>query len=372
MMKDLRSRWDESRRLWRSRAQRYKDDPVSATRVLRSRLATKMAGIDVTASLSIEYSLPVLRNAPWLVDRIMVEEASLAACPENCPVNPHLSHIYAARSNYILENALVDTRSGFTYVQHLGRHSLIRESTSWPASQALWSVSRPKLGSRIKGPVTVLSSPSNYFHFMTEDFPALLRALDMWPDVQVGVRGGPRPKFVDQALRAVGKVPLELDRVVQAKTLFVAGRGPDLGYVRPLDWANVLSSVVKQDQERAYTAVVGRPKMIYAARGGATRAGEIESAALDLVSDFGVTVVDFARLDIREQAATVGDADILIGSHGAALVNALFCRRESTVIELLPEDYHNRCYEWLAHTCGLTYKPAYTVSELRRLLERVD
>jgi len=81
----------------------------------------------------------------------------------------------------------------------------------------------------------------------------------------------------------------------------------------------------------------------------------------------GANIVDFATLSIAEQARVAREAEFVIGSHGAALVNALFCRHGSTLIEVIPSDYHNRCYEWLAHVCDLVYCPAYDASSVEDL-----
>jgi len=200
---------------------------------------------------------------------------------------------------------------------------------------------------------------------MTEDFPALLRVLEMWPDVVVGVRRGPRPRFVDDALHAVDKTPLELDRVIKATTLHMAGRAPDLGYLRSGDQRRILQSLLRKTGPRDNTKLGLASSIVYASRGGATRSGEVERQALTTASGVGAKIVDFAMLDIFEQAQVCRDAETVIGSHGAALVNALFCRPGSTLIELVPAEYHNRCYEWLAHTCGLIYKPVYDVGDLQ-------
>lgn len=369
-MTPFNRRWDEARRRWRGRIQRYQGDPLGAAGMLRRRFATSIAGVDTGASVSIEYSLPVLQNAPWLVERVQVDGTEFVACPDDCPVTPPLSHVYEARSNYTLRDVVVDTRTGFSYVQHLGRSTLVRESTSWPASQALWSVSRPVGGSAIETPLTVLSSPPNYFHFMTEDFPALLRVLEMWPDLAVGVRRGPRPRFVNDALRAIGKVPLELDRTIRAETLHLAGRGPDLGYLRSLDRQRLLDHLLQAPKSVASLPLATAPRVIYASRGTATRTGHTEHGALHIASDAGAWVVDFAEHGLLDQARLCHRANTIMGSHGAALTNSMFCHPGTTLIEIVNPEYHNRCFEWLAHTSGLKYYPVYEATELKILVER--
>lgn len=369
-MNDFHRRWDETRRVWRGRTQRYSGDPVGAIGVLRRRLATRIGGVDTGASVSIEYSLPVLSNAPWLIDRAVVDGTEFAQCPDTCSVNPPLSHVYTTRSNYVLSNVLVDTRSGFVYADHLGRPSLIRESTSWPASQALWSVTRPGSGIEIDTPLTILSTPSNYFHFMTEDFPALLRVLEMWPDVEVGVRRGPRAHYVDDALLSVGKFPIELDRIVSVKTLLMAGRGQDLGQLRSEDRQRVYTSILGNREIASTEKNISSTGIFYAARGQATRATELENQAIATVNSRHGTVVDFSQLSVSGQAELASQARIFAGNHGAALTNALFSEPGTTIIELIPSDYHNRCYEWISHICKLNYVPCYSTQEFSLALAR--
>ena len=347
--------------------QRYKGDPLGGAGVVRRRLATVFGGVDTEASLSIEYSLPVLKSANWLMQRTESDKTAFAQCPPTCPVIPPLAHVYAGRSNYVLGPVLADTRSGFVYVNHLGRSALIRESTSWPAIQALWSVSRPTDGSIVDEPLTILSSPSNYFHFMTEDLPALLRVLDQWPDISVGVCKGRRPAFVDAALEAIGIKPVVLDRYIRVGTLHLAGRGQDLGYLRPRDHAQALRalSILKTSDPGKSPAGQG---IIFASRGLATRAGQTEQEAQKIAQDLGAEVVDFSALSLIDQATVASRSSVVIGSHGAALTNALFCRPGSMLVEVISPDYHNRCYEWLAHTSNLRYAPAYSLDQLQAMV----
>ncbi len=370
-MTHVNRRWDEARRLWRGRIQRYKGDPVGAAGMLRRRFATRIAGVDTGASVSIEYSLPVLGSSPWLIERVDADDADFATCPKGCPVNPPLNHVYAARSNYVLSNALVDTKSGFVYVHHLGRNALVRESTSWPAGQALWSVTRPTDGSNLEAPMTILASPSNYFHFMTEDLPAVLRALDQWPDIAVGVYGGHRPPYVDAALDAIGIKAVGLDRFVRVSALHLAGRGQDLGYLRPQDHTQVLRAFSIVGISAPGQTPAGRG-VIFASRGLATRAGQEEQEAQGIALDMGAEVVDFSALSLHDQASIAFRSDVVIGSHGAALTNAGFCRPGSMLVELIPHGYHNRCYEWLAHTSNLQYQPAYSLDDLIATLSAWD
>lgn len=58
---------------------------------------------------------------------------------------------------------------------------------------------------------------------------------------------------------------------------------------------------------------------------------------------------------IREQIENFNKSDIIISPHGAGLSNLLFCRENTIVIELMPENYINPCFATIAVNKYLNY-----------------
>ena len=56
-------------------------------------------------------------------------------------------------------------------------------------------------------------------------------------------------------------------------------------------------------------------------------------------------------LDLVTEASDL-DADVVVGAHGAALTNVVFCPPGASLVELFPPDYVNVCYWALTSAVG--------------------
>lgn len=82
-----------------------------------------------------------------------------------------------------------------------------------------------------------------------------------------------------------------------------------------------------------------------------------EADLIKTLEELKVETIVASRLDVRAQMKTFHDADIVISPHGAGLSNVLYCRKGTTVIELIPDKYRNRCFATLAIHGGCNYIP---------------
>jgi len=62
-----------------------------------------------------------------------------------------------------------------------------------------------------------------------------------------------------------------------------------------------------------------------------------------------------SRMSLQEQAAAFHGADWVVGIHGAALTNLVFCRPGTKVVELFGWNYVNPCYRDLCSVVGLEH-----------------
>jgi len=67
----------------------------------------------------------------------------------------------------------------------------------------------------------------------------------------------------------------------------------------------------------------------------------------------GFEKVECGKLSIMEQAEIFSSAEVVVGAHGAALTNLVFCRPGSRVAELFSPKYVNPCYRDLCIAAGL-------------------
>lgn len=98
------------------------------------------------------------------------------------------------------------------------------------------------------------------------------------------------------------------------------------------------------------------PKKIFVGRGDAKhRPLAHEKEILARLQKRGFEHVDCGKLSVQAQADIFGSAEIVLGAHGAALTNLVFCRPGTQVIELFGPGYVNPCYRDLCVAAGLRH-----------------
>jgi len=69
----------------------------------------------------------------------------------------------------------------------------------------------------------------------------------------------------------------------------------------------------------------------------------------------GYDSVDCGKLSVQQQAEVFGSADMVVGAHGAALTNLVFCYPGTQVVELFSPAYVNPCYRDLCVAAELRH-----------------
>jgi capsular polysaccharide biosynthesis protein len=69
----------------------------------------------------------------------------------------------------------------------------------------------------------------------------------------------------------------------------------------------------------------------------------------------GFDSVDCGKMPVQKQGEVFGSADVVVGAHGAALTNLVFCRPGTRVVELFSPAYVNPCYRDLCVAAGLRH-----------------
>jgi hypothetical protein len=68
-----------------------------------------------------------------------------------------------------------------------------------------------------------------------------------------------------------------------------------------------------------------------------------EDALLEAFADRGIERLPLGTLNVAQQIEVMGQADLVIGAHGAGLTNVIYCRPGTTLIEINSPDYVRRC-----------------------------
>lgn len=212
----------------------------------------------------------------------------------------------------------------------------------------------------------------NYYHFLLDVLPRLAVLGSTLPGADVdavylpcatgyqrelielvGLTGPEAPAVV-----ATGK-----HRTVRAGTLLVPSM-PNPDELAPrwlVEW-------VRERLPSRETA--GRPRRLYVTRGSGrnTRRLDGEARLWPALAERGFARIDPGALSVREQIDHFAAAEVVVGIHGAALTNLVFCPAGVRVLELFAPGYVKHCY-WsiLDSIPGSDYR--YLVGEGRTVPE---
>jgi len=100
------------------------------------------------------------------------------------------------------------------------------------------------------------------------------------------------------------------------------------------------------------------PSRIYLLRGNALNGRRItnESEIVNQLFEYGFVPVAMDGLSLVEQAQIFSHADIIVGAHGSAFVNMIYCRKTCKIVELFGPGYLSGHDYSLAFTCGLHWE----------------
>ena len=98
-------------------------------------------------------------------------------------------------------------------------------------------------------------------------------------------------------------------------------------------------------------------KLIYISRNRSARRRIInEEALLPLLNTYGFETCYLEEMSLREQAECFANARMVVAPHGAGLVNLVWSRAGTVVLELYPEFDHDPSFRLLAASLNLDYQ----------------
>jgi hypothetical protein len=203
----------------------------------------------------------------------------------------------------------------------------------------------------------------NYYHWMVDALPRLLVLRDYDPNAWL-IMPEPMPAYIEQTAQLLGFknfVRLKEGEVIQADVLLVPERVAPLGYHNPdLVWrlrkelsANVLGGPPTGTPSRRIFVSRSRQHLRRLAN---------ETEILEVLERYGFECVYFEETSFAEQVLLMHSTAILIGVHGANLVNLLFMQKGAQVVELMNEDKFSKLGN--ANFENLIYYRMSTILEL--------
>lgn len=269
-------------------------------------------------------------------------------------------HAFCDRSIFEVTDSVVRPRDGQLF---LDRHIVVEaKSQFFGSAQAPFVSFKTRRSSRV--PTVFLGQrPWNYYHWLLEDLPRILRVKRQLGSVGVAL-GKSAPGYVLESLELLS---IPSDKVLvptRFENLMVAATGKDAAWHHTEDVANLRESFSKYFEEAL------EPRAIYVSRRKSSRSmaneGELESC----LTQVGVEVVYAEELTVREQIGKFSSATVVVGNHGAGLSNVVFGPAKQRVIELTSKHNANPCFQTLAHSLGRNYQRIYC--EPGRLLDESE
>ncbi len=199
--------------------------------------------------------------------------------------------------------------------------------------------------------VIVAPNYPNYYHFLIEEMPAFLAAVNLvGRDGLVLLRQG-APPWVKNALRFAGFQWTEVPRSpIRVREYAVATRS----LMKPSseDWRLLHEHFIP----RAEVSSEQRSDRIYISRIGHSRSTSWEPELQARLSESGWHVVDPGHMELKEQIELFSNAKVVAGLSGAALANVAWMREGSSLVSLgPPTSEHGHLWMRLAELSGARF-----------------
>jgi hypothetical protein len=331
-------------------------DPVER-RAYIGRLKWLLNGSGTMQANSLEYRAGLTGRYESGAARFVPDEEVVMRCPDGCGAHAPLSHLYERRFVYRLDSTVASTVSGASLLRTSTEPPFfIRESISWPFESILThGLDIPEVKQAEAGPegtCVVFPTTPNYYHWLIEELPLVLRAVEVAPTATYLAFG---EGITDKHRIAAEHLGIELTPmpvVVSMAEQILPGRANDSWFVHPADARRLrdFGASIAGDS-RADAA-----ERIYVSRRFSRRALPDEERIEQLLESQGFRILHLESLGWREQIAAFRAARVIVAPHGAGLSNLVFTAPGATVVEIINAAVYNRCFEWICHVSGHAYR----------------
>ena len=305
---------------------------------------------------SLEYRRGLTGRFDLQVQRSAEESEQIHHCPPDCGAHAPLSHLYETRYTYRLANSVVNTVSGATLLCCEDEPPFfIRESISWPfesiLSHGLDTPEPSHANQVIRDSATIFASNPNYYHWLIEELPLVLRTHEIFPETTLIVNENGRTQKHDQVARHLGMTLRNAPLTVIMSDHVMPGRANDSWFIHPEDHLRL----AEFGRSVARSSCGTHRDRVYISRRNASRSIYDESALEDLLNAQGFFIAHLETMPWVDQISLFQNARVVVGPHGAGLSNLVFTPPGAVLVELTNGFHYNRCFEWISHIAGHRY-----------------
>lgn len=256
-----------------------------------------------------------------------------------------LSTSFAKREIIVLKKCILDTKSGRVFVKSdSGRLIYFESSSEWPKETILSEIEIPKKEIMQQISVGSIGLPRiNYYHMTTHWLGNIIELSSQAHPIIL------TPYSNSLAEQIIGSYSLKVmtaeTRWVEVDELSMINLGR-IGYLHPTDRERIV-------QKRSPTS--SNIKKVYISRRRSSRSLPDERIIEELLYGCGFEIIYAEDLTYAEQVRSVSSAKIIVGPHGAGMVNAIYAPPRAKIIEIMPDFRINRCIEWQSFVCSQSY-----------------
>lgn len=212
----------------------------------------------------------------------------------------------------------------------------------------------------------------NYYHFILESLPGLIRARTQAPKAKIFMEANP-PRYAREILALMGITDgdcIEEKQPARVSAAWFQTRVPGSQFISPQDIVLLRETLIPS----GYRAE-GNLKL-FISRKQAPERWMNEAPYEVWLASHGFEIFVAEEHDVQTQLATMCKAQTIVGFHGAGLTNIIFARPGCRVIELFRPDYIEDCYARLLRSSGhdytgITIDMGWTTREIESFLLRL-
>ena len=300
-----------------------------------------------------QHSLTYFRSrALWLLG-ISLEEISI--------LDPRITKNLDNYSNYLpyfqcAQNLIVNVPTGHAfYVNQNNTKLLVKESSTWSAVFASnehgFIPKKMKDFQTLTGIQCVIPVSKNYYHWLFDELPFTLCVSNQDINKSVNfVNCGGLKKYQTDVNEYLGIISHEVETWIKPQQILIPKQRHISGYPTNELLALLRKSILKEED-----LSLNPNGYIYISRKRSSRSLPNESHYEETLMKEGFEILFLEDLDFRTQVSYFQNAKVIVGPHGAGLANLAWANPGTKVFELMPDDFYNPCYSYLASKLELEY-----------------
>lgn len=233
-----------------------------------------------------------------------------------------------SRSIYSIEKSKANPRTGVIWYQG----KLVAESTIWNFEDLKKYEPKPKNTIQIENPVTILAD-NGYFHFIAEELPRRLQVMEIYGNVPT-IISSKSGKYVEDAAKLLPsdyyacEIPFAPRKLIFSEK--INGGIVTANDIRLLK--NFANSIFRLNKD-PYRRIFIERNIRAGAASDNERGLKFQNEISKNLESKGFEIFRLEQLSLLDQIMLFSEAKIVAGFHGAGLVNQVWMKPNSKVIE---------------------------------------